>query len=75
MEVVVYKIFYYFGWSADLIAELLDSDRVGIVLDLNMIFENIANFEVLGWGEIRVMTFTMASEAFFDNNFQYLLCK
>ena len=53
----------------DLIAKIIDSSRVRIGLDLYMIFGNVANFEVLGWGEIRVMTFTMASAAFFNNNF------
>ena len=38
--------------SVDLIAKLLDSTRFGIGLDLNMSFDNVANFEVLGWGEI-----------------------
>ena len=69
MEGFVSNIFYYFEWSTDLIAELLDIARVGIGLDLNMSFGDVANFEVLGWGEIRVMTFTMASAAFFDNIF------
>ena len=69
MKGIVSKIFYYFEWSAYLIAKLLDSSRVGIGLNLNMIFDNIANFEFLGWGYIRVMTFTMASVAFFGNNF------
>ena len=68
-EGVVSNIFYYFKWSADLISKLLDSARVGIGLDLNMRFDDVANFEVLGWGEIRVMKFTMASAAFFDNDF------
>ena len=68
MERVVSKIFYYFEWSTDLIAKLLDSARVRIGLDLNMRFDNVPNFEVLGWGEIRVMTFTMASAEFFDKN-------
>ena len=63
------KIFYYFECSAELIAKLLDSARFGIGLDLNMSFENVSNFEVLGCGEIRVMTFTIASTAFFDENF------
>ena len=63
------KIFYYFQWSADLIDKLLGSARVGIGLDLNMSFYNISNFELFGWGEIRVTKFTMASAAFFDKNF------
>ena len=66
MQVFVSNILYCFEWSVDLVDKLLDSSRVGIGLDLNMIFENFANFEVLAWGEIRVMTFTMASVAFFD---------
>ena len=69
MEGVVSKIFYYFQWSADLIAKLLDSAKVGIGLELNTSFDDVVNFEVLGWGVIRVMTFTMASVAFLDNNF------
>ena len=43
-EGVVSKIFYYFEWSAELIAKLLDSTRAGIGLDLNMRFDNVANF-------------------------------
>ena len=69
MEGVVSKIFYYFQWSADLIAKLLDSAKVGIGLELNTSFDDVVNFEVLGWSVIRVMTFTMASVAFLDNNF------
>ena len=48
MEGVVSNIFYYFEWSVDLIAKLLDSDRFEIVLDLNMNYDNVANFELLG---------------------------
>ena len=66
MQGFVSKILYCFEWSVDLVDKLLDSSRVGIGLDLNMIFENVANFEVLAWGEIIVMKFTMASVAFFD---------
>ena len=69
MEGAVSMIFYYFEWFADLIDNLLDSARVGIGLDLNTSLENVANFEVLGWGDIRVLRFTMASAAFFDKNF------
>ena len=69
MEGVVSNIFYYFECPTDLIAKILDSARVGIGLDLNMRFENISNFEVLGWDEIRFMKFTMASAVFFNNNF------
>ena len=69
MEGVVSKIFYYFEWSADLIAKLPDSARVEIELDLNMSFDNVSNFEVLGWCEIRVMKFMMASAMFFGMNF------
>ena len=68
MEGFLSKIFYNFRWSTDLIAKLLDSARVGIGLDLNMSFDNIANFEVLGWGEIIIIKFTMASAAFFGKN-------
>ena len=68
MEGVVSKILYYFEWSADLIAKLLVSSRFGTGLDLNMSFDDVANFEVLGWDYIRVMTFAMASAAFFDKN-------
>ena len=74
-EGVVPKIFFYFEWYADLIADLIDSARFGIGLDLDMIFDNVANFEVLGWIEIRVMKFTMASAVYFDNIFKYLLRK
>ena len=52
-----------------MIAKLLDSARFGIGLDSKMSFENVANFEVLGWDDIRVMTFRMASAEFFDKNF------
>ena len=69
MEGVVSKIFYYFEWYADFIAKIIDSARVGIGLDLNMSFDDVVNFEVLGWDEIRVMTFAMASAAFFDKIF------
>ena len=69
MEGFVSEIFYYFEWSADLIVKLLESDRVGIGLYLNMRFNDIYNFEVLGWGEIRFMTFTMVSAEFFDDEF------
>ena len=69
MEGFLSKIFYNFQWSTDLIAKLLDSARVGIGLDLNMSFYNVANFELFCWGEIRVTKFTMASAAFFDKNF------
>ena len=44
------NIFYYFEWSSELIDNLLDSARVGIVLDLKMSFDDVANFKVLGWG-------------------------
>ena len=33
-----------FEWSADLIAKLLYSDRVGIELDLNISFGDVAKF-------------------------------
>ena len=48
MEGFVSNIFYYFEWSTDLISELLDSAIVRIILDLNMIFDYVSNFEVLG---------------------------
>ena len=73
MEGVVSKIFYYFEWSTELIANLLDSSRVGIELDLKMRFDDVSNFEVLGWGEVIVMKSTIASVAFLDKNFEYLL--
>ena len=44
MEGVVYKILSYFEWSADLTAKLIDSAKVGIGLDLNMSFDNVAKF-------------------------------
>ena len=75
MKGVLSKIFYYFEWYADLIANLIDSARFGIGLDLDMIFDNVANLEVLGWIEIIVMKFTMASAVYFDNIFLYLLRK
>ena len=59
MEGVVSKIFYYFEWSMDLIDKLIDSSIVGIGLDLNISFDNVTNFELFGWGYIRVMTFTI----------------
>ena len=69
MEGVVSKIFYYFEWSADLIAKIIDITRVGIGLNLNMSFDYVAHFEVLGWIDIRVMMLTMASVAFFYKYF------
>ena len=48
MEGVVSKILFYFEWSVELVAKLLGSARVGVELDLNTSFENVANFEVLG---------------------------
>ena len=52
-----------------MIDNLIDIARVGIGYDLNMSFDDVANFEVLDWGEIRVMTFTMASVVFSGKNF------
>ena len=52
-----------------MIAKIIDSARVGIGLDLNMIFDNVASFEVLGWGDIRVMISTMVIAALFKENF------
>ena len=51
-----------------MIAKLLDSARFGIGLDSKMSFENVANFEVLGWDDIKVMTFMMESVTLSDNN-------
>ena len=69
MEGFVCKIFYYFEWYAESIDKLIEIARVEIGLELDMIFDNVTSFEVLGWDEIRVMTFMMASAEFFDNMF------